>query len=246
MGNTFYLPFEPGLMENLQRLFGDGGSTMIARLSFLGEETALVLILGLLYWCLNKKFGIYVGTNLLIGVVLNPLIKNVAIRRRPYFDHEGVKCLRPVEKGADLYDISAQGYSFPSGHSMNGAIAYGSVANYMRKRAVTIIAVVITVLIGISRVLAGVHYPTDVLGGWAVGAIVIFAIPAIYEKFGEEKRGLVNLVIFAVSCVGIFYCRTADYYTGIGILGGFFLAIEFEKRYVNFEETRKPLIILSA
>ena len=241
MGNTFYFSFEPVLMENLQKFFGDGGSTFIAHFSFFGEEVALMLVLGFLYWCYDKKFAVYVGTNVILGVVLNPLIKNIALRRRPYFDNPGIKCLRPVKPEADIYDIAAQGYSFPSGHSMNTAIAYGSLARYTKNRVITIISVIITFLVGIARILAGVHYPTDVLIGWATGIAVIFAVPAIYNRFGEEKRSLANLVIFIICCAGMFYCHTEDYFTGMGLLGGFFLAMEFEKRFVNFEGTAVPI-----
>jgi membrane-associated phospholipid phosphatase len=47
------------------------------------------------------------------------MAKNIALRRRPYFDHESIHILRVVEPEADIYDIAAQGYSFPSGHSTN-------------------------------------------------------------------------------------------------------------------------------
>ncbi len=239
MGNTFYLSFEPGLMEWLQGVLGEGGCNFFSNFSFFGEEIALILILGFLYWGRDKKFGIYIGTNLLIGVVINPLIKNFFLRRRPYFDHPGISCYRPVSPDADLNNIAAQGYSFPSGHSMNGAITYGSLATYTKNKILVILAFVVPFLIGLSRVVVGVHYPTDVLVGWGVGAIIVFAVPALYAKFGEEKRGLLNLIIFLIMCLGIFYCRTEDYFSGLGTLGGFFAAIEFDKRFVNFEETDK-------
>ena len=242
MGNTFYLPFEPSLMEWLQTTLGDSAAVFLTKFSFFGEEAAMLLILGFFYWGYNKKLGIRIGSAIIIGVVLNPLIKNIALRRRPYFDHPGVKCLRPVEKGADIYDISAQGYSFPSGHSMNGVIAYGSLAYYLKKNIVTIAAVIIALLVGISRIVAGVHYPTDVFVGWLVGILVVFAIPALYDKFGEEKKHIVNLAIFLISCIGIIYCRTTDYFTGMGLLGGLFLSEWFEEKYVNFKETKNLLV----
>ncbi|WP_026526155.1 phosphatase PAP2 family protein [Butyrivibrio sp. VCD2006] len=241
MGNTFYFAFEPALMEWIQSIMGDTGAKIVSGFSAFGEETVLILIMGFLYWCYDKKFGIYIGTNMVVGLTLNPLIKNIFLRRRPYMDNPGIKCLRPVEPKADIYDISAQGYSFPSGHSMNSAIAYGTLARYKRQRIFTILAFVIPLLVGISRVSVGVHYPTDVLTGWACGVVVIFAVPYINEKFGEANRWKVNLVYFLISCVGVFYCRTDDYFAGLGIMAGFFVGIEIEKRFVNFEGTMQPV-----
>ncbi|SDB69412.1 phosphatase PAP2 family protein [Butyrivibrio sp. INlla16] len=244
MGNTFYFGFEPQLMEWLQNFFGETGAGFISHFSALGEESILLFVLGFLYWCYDKQFGIYIGTNAVLGGVLNPLIKNIALRLRPYMVHENIKCFRPVEKSGALDDISAQGYSFPSAHSMNSATVYGSLAGYLRKRLVIIIAIIITLLVGISRVVVGVHYPTDVMTGWAAGIVIVCIVPLVYEKVGEERRSLLNLIFFAVSSIGFFYCKTADYYTAMGVMAGFYLAIEFEKRLVNFEETRKPLEII--
>jgi len=69
----------------------------------------------------------------------------------------------------------AETYSFPSGHTFGSAIFYGllaailmSFANSGRKRAsIAIVAVLLVLLIGLSRVYLGYHYPSDVLGGWA-------------------------------------------------------------------------------
>ena len=244
MGNTFYFSFEPALMQWLQNLLGESNAKLISHLSALGEEAILVLVLGFLYWCFNKEYGIYVGTNAALGIVLNPMIKNVALRRRPYMVHGEVKCFRPVDSSGDIYDISLQGYSFPSGHSMNSVIIYGSIVRYAKKRLLTIIAFLIPILVGISRVVVGVHYPTDVLVGWAVGLMVVFLIPPLYDRFGRQKRWMLNLIIFVIAATGFFYCRTTDYFSGLGIMGGFFLGIEFEDRFVKFETTKRPLEIV--
>ncbi|WP_408069643.1 phosphatase PAP2 family protein [Butyrivibrio sp. JL13D10] len=244
MGNTFYFDFEPQLMGWLQNTFGETGSGFISHFSAFGEEAVFILVLGFLYWCYDKRFAIYIGTNVVVGGTLNPLIKNVALRLRPYMVHENIQCFRPLGKSEPLDDVSAQGYSFPSAHSMNAATVYGSIAGYMRKRIATIIAVILTILVGISRVVVGVHYPTDVLTGWVAGVAIVFIIPFIYEKAGEERRSLINFIFFLFSSIGFFYCKTDDYYTAMGVMAGFYLAIEFEKRFVNFEETRIPVEII--
>ena len=245
MGNTFYFDFEVQLMEFVQEALGEPAIKAISHLSAFGEELALILILGFLFWCYDKKIGIRVGTCIVVGIVLNPLIKNIFLRRRPYFDHEDIKCFRPVEKNADIHDIAAQGFSFPSGHSTNSAIVYGGIARNVRKKLLTILAFVLPFLVGMSRIVVGVHYPTDVLFGWLLGVAIIFLIPLLMEKAGEEKQWLIFLWIFIISCIGLLYCRTADYFTGLGIMGGFFVSVEFEKRFVNFDNTKKPLLCIA-
>ena len=175
-----------------------------------------------------------------MGITLNPMIKNIFVRRRPYFDHEGIKCFKPVEKGADIYDdISAQGYSFPSGHSTNGVTLYTSLGLYKKNRILMIIGIIAPLLIGISRFCVGVHYPTDVLCGWALGLIVVFLVPALQRAI--KNRWLFYGLLVLIALPGWFYCKSADYYTAFGILVGFIVAVEFEARFVKFENTRNVL-----
>ena len=176
---------------------------------------------------------------MLVGITLNPMIKNIFVRRRPYFDHEGIKCLKPVEKGADIYDISAQGYSFPSGHSTNGVTLYTSLGRYKKNKILMIIGIIVPLLVGISRFCVGVHYPTDVICGWALGLIVIFLVPALQRAI--KNRWVFYGVLLLIAVPGWFYCKSADYYTAFGILLGFIVAVEFENRFVKFENTRNVL-----
>ena len=67
MGNTFYFSWEPVLMAWLQNVLGDAGAAIATFATILGEETVMVAILGYIYWCYDKKFGTYVGTNLMVG-----------------------------------------------------------------------------------------------------------------------------------------------------------------------------------
>ena len=242
-GSTFFFDWEVTLMAWLQELIGSVGGTVAGLVTTLGEQLVYIAILGFLYWGVNKRFGVYVGENLMLALLLNPMIKNVFVRRRPYFDHASVKCLRPVEADADIYDIAAQGYSFPSGHSTNAVTAYGSLALYGKRRWLTVTGIVLPLLIGLSRVLLGVHYPTDVLVGWALGAAAI-GLMALLRRFVRQKW-LLYLIVLAVTLPGCFYCKSHDYYTALGMMIGFFAAHLFERRFVRFENTRSvPNILL--
>ena len=241
VGNSFWFDFEVAFMEWLQRVLGETGVKVVSQFSMFGEELILVLIIGFLFWCYDKKLGEAVATAIMFGLVLTPIIKNVFWRRRPYFDHENIKCYRPVDKNADIYDIAAQGFSFPSNHSTNSICAYTTIALKKKTVGFTVAAIIIPILVGLSRVSVGVHYPTDVLMGWLIGIVFSLLVNFLFNRIPDEKRWLMYLIIVVISCIGLLFCKTSDYFTALGLMIGIFGAFEFEKRFVRFEGTRKPL-----
>ncbi len=226
-------------MSRLQDYVGSIGVTIARIMSMLGEEVILILIFGLIYWCLDKKAAKKIGTSLVIAIIVNPLIKNIVLRRRPYFDHDTIDCLKPVNEKADPYDITFQGYSFPSAHTLNATVMYTSLWHTWRNTFFKIIAIVVPTLVALSRVALGNHYPTDVIVGALLGLAVAFLVPVIQKRFRNENH--FRIVILAISLLGLFYCHTDDYFTGLGIMMGFFVTIPFEERFVSFKETRQPV-----
>lgn len=132
----------------------------------LGGYAVLVLIVMItsIYLRLNHKtFALrFLLMTVIGGYALNRLLKTVIARSRP-------------DELMHLSYVASK--SFPSGHSMMSAIVYTTVGILLArgiqdrsvKRFVYAVPVGITVLVGISRVYLGVHYPTDVLAGWCCG-----------------------------------------------------------------------------
>ena len=239
VGQTFFFQWEVSLMEWLQSVLPASLISVISAFSMFGEELLIVLVLGFLYWCYDKEKAKQIGLNVLMVNVWNPMIKNVALRRRPYMDHEGIRILRVVDSSADPMNISAQGYSMPSGHSSNASSLYGSLAGAFRKKWLYIAACVVCVLVGFSRMVVGAHYPTDVMCGWLLGLITILLVSALNRCI--KSRPLFYAVLLLSGLPGFFYCRSTDFFSGYGMLVGFIAGMAVEERFVRFENTRSPL-----
>jgi undecaprenyl-diphosphatase len=210
--------------------------------SVFGEELPLILIVGFIYWSYDKKLGRMMGLSAIMGLTWNTMIKNVVLRRRPYFDHENIKILRVVEPNADIYDISAQGYSFPSAHSTNAVTVFGSLAANLRRRWMVIIATIIPILTGISRFVVGAHYPTDVMAGWLLGITSVTVVHILQTRVKSTIR--LYGILLVITLPGFFYCRTEDYFTSMGLMLGFMGGTLLDDRFVHFENTKKPLFMV--
>ena len=243
MGNVFYFDWEVDLIEWLQNAMGSAGEAISKVLSIIGGETvSLVLLLAVLF-CYSKKAGMRCGFTILAASMWFPMIKNIALRLRPYMVHEErVNVLLKAEADADAMDVIQQGYSFPSGHSAMAAACYVSIAREVRKRWMWFLAVIIPLLIGLSRFAVGVHYPTDVLAGWVVG-LLAFGFSVLLEKY-VKKEWLRYVILLAITLPGIFWCTSRDYFSALGLLIGMTAAVPFEKKYVDFQDTRNPFAMI--
>ena len=127
----------------------------------------------------NKKIGLSIFSNLIIITVLNQLLKRILQRPRP----------------TEFRIIEETGYSFPSGHSMVSMAFYGYliylIYKYVENRYVKWISIVLlSVLIcsiGVSRIYLGVHYTSDVLGGFLVSISYLILFISTVNKFFIEK-----------------------------------------------------------
>ncbi|WP_029008596.1 phosphatase PAP2 family protein [Azospirillum halopraeferens] len=119
------------------------------------------------------------------GMLVSTLLKMVFERARPDL----------VPHGAYVYTAS-----FPSGHSMMAAVTYLTLGALLArvepdpriKAYILTLAVAVTVLVGVSRVYLGVHWPTDVLAGWTVGAawaLTVWLVARWLQRRGDVEKG---------------------------------------------------------
>jgi membrane-associated phospholipid phosphatase len=131
--------------------------------SGLGSTIGYLVLLPLLWWGFSWKLGARLFVALVLSVYLNALLKDWVELERPFQ-------YAPVEN-----ITSPDEYSFPSGHAQNAAVVWGLLALHFRRKWFACLAAAVVLLIGFSRVYLGVHFPTDVLGGFVVGAVLAWA-----------------------------------------------------------------------
>ena len=240
------MEWEANLIEWLQKYVSNVQITegFAKFFDFFGAETGLLMVVLIVMFCWKKTAGQRLA---LIVVCVNmwlPMIKSVVLRLRPYMEHsDKVRALALSDEGAEAMDVAAQGYSFPSMHSASVPALYFALANEAKKKWLWSLAGIMTVVVGFSRVVAGMHYPTDVLAGWALGFAVI-GIFALLDRY-IKKEWAIHLILLISAIPGLFYVRTTDYFTALGCLIGAIAAIWFERKYVNYEDTRRfPAMLL--
>ena len=205
MGNAFWLPWEPGVITFLQNWVPPILEKFLELITFLGDEYAIILIIGFLYWGYKKDLGRKIGLYFIGSLMTTVTLGNIVMRRRPYFDHEEIRCLKPRSSKGDPYDMAIQGFSFPSGHASNSASTYGALGFIVKNKAFKVVLFLIPVLIGLSRVVLGNHYPTDILAGWAISALMVLIISCIKNQY------ITYLIIVVIGIVGCFFSKSASF-----------------------------------
>lgn len=157
-------------------LRNDSLTTIMKFITNLGSGLVLVLLSFTIFVIVkNKRKGISIIINLFLISFINLILKILIQRPRP--------------NGFNI--INETGYSFPSGHSMVSTAFYGlliylsykNIKNKILRRSICIILFFLIVLIGISRIYLGVHYASDVIGGFFLSIAYLIIFIEIVPKF---------------------------------------------------------------
>ncbi len=174
----------------------------------LGYEEFFVLLLPTIYWCVDQMVGLRVGIVLLWGNMFNTFFKFLFHNPRPYWISDQVQALS--------HETS---FGLPSGHAQIAASVWGWLAVEVKKRWFSIVALVIIFLIGVSRIYLGVHFLTDVLLGWLLGGLLVWAFSAWWKPVGAwlQKQSLTGkLLLAAASTVVMILLVLVAHWSGRG------------------------------
>ncbi len=180
-------------------------------LHYSGEIWFFFLALPLLYWCVDKRAGQRQAMLVVVGFWLASWLK-------ASFDAP-----RPFEVSADVVAmVHAPGGSMPSGHALLSAVFWGGLAQGSRRAWAVWGAAGLSVAVGLSRVVHGVHFPVDVAAGWGLGLGLLWACESSGPAWGPRLARLSLarrlLCMAGASALALVLCPGL---TGPGAHGGY-------------------------
>ena len=220
-------------------------------MTFLTELSSAIVIMAILYWSVSKELGTYLLMGWSGNRLANGVLKVTACAYRPW-----IRDSRILPYGNSMN--TATGYSFPSGHTMNGATVFGGVV--VRKdypRVLRIVLGIAVALVALSRIYLGVHTPQDVLVGAGVGILIMWLTLRLmrWVESNPEKDWIVACIGIGLGIAVAVYAAIKSYpedynaegklivdgakmandtFKGVGYSVAFLVGWILERRFVNF------------
>ncbi len=199
--------------------------TLFKVLSFMGEEEFYLLLMPLLYWVVDKRLATRFALLFLLSVYLNMVFKALVSEPRP-------------APGRVLVLANLSSGGLPSGHAQNGVVSAGFLAHESSWRWFRWTMGAFILGNGLSRLYLGVHFPHDVLVGWAIGGLLLllyFAIAPRFEVwFASQTR--VSQVVFGATVTlllaSLFLQQEA--FSAMATLFGLAVGVPVEREKVAF------------
>ncbi len=220
--------------------------------------TYLILIPIFIYWCVDKKKGLYTLTTYYVSSVIGSFIRLSMKVNRPWIKDPRVVPDSRVVKGA------LKGYSFPSYTTSTATALYGGIAvSAWEKVATRVCSVLCWILVGataFSRIYLGVSTIWEVLVGFAISLVILIAFYFLFNYLEQnpDKENFFLFIGIAASVIWYFNFKLMNYpsiytesgdvivngadmaaegFRGVGMLGAFCVSRLIEKKWIKFEAT---------
>jgi len=206
--------------------------TVVMRIiTAMGGSVLFLLVLPVLYWCVDEKKGMRLYLTLIISLWINMSLKFLFNQPRPFFEGYDPSVGFIYERMGGL----------PSGHAQNTLVVFFILASWIKKIRDYACAAVLCILISFSRIYLGVHFPTDIIAGWIIGGIILcgyFLLSAKIETL-LEKGGFRAGVIAsaALSFFMILYLPGKELLMPGGVVLGLGAGYCVNKKYIGFSSS---------
>lgn len=126
--------------------------------------------------------------SLIIGVVARTVFPAIAVGAANLTSHFAKRLLERPRPDSANHLVVETNFSLPSGHAV-GAAALATVSTILIRRWWTVVLWILTLLVGLSRLYVGVHWPSDLLAGWTLGiAVVLISVAITSRNFRRPQR----------------------------------------------------------
>ena len=178
--------------------------TVMAAITHLGEETVFMVAALFVFWCVSKRHGYYLLAVGFAGTVLNQFLKLLFRIPRPWVLDSDFTIVESAR-------AQATGYSFPSGHTQNAIGTFGGIARFTRRKWVRVAAIVVAVLVPLSRMYLGVHTPLDVGVAAVIAVALVFALYPLMEC-SDSRNGVMGAVLAVMLALAAGYLLFVSLY----------------------------------
>lgn len=219
---------------------------LFAALTELGGESAFLLVLITVFWCVDKNKGYCLMLVGFLGTAVNQTLKIAFCIPRPWLLDTALSIVEAARAGA-------AGFSFPSGHTQNAVGIYGSLALMSENRRWRAAFLALTLLVPFSRLYLGVHTPLDVGVSFLLAWGLAFGARQGYEELKRRPALLMRLwltMLIPAALFLLFALRTRAHAAGeltnfdaavknawtmLGLVLGGVVTVAVDRNYTRFE-----------
>jgi len=179
--------------------------TPMQAFSFLESEYFFLFLLLALSWCLEARLGLRVGIILLLSTSVNDTLKMAFHGPYPYWISTDV-----------IGYANETSFGLPSGHAQIAVGVWGMLTASLCKMWAWLIAILIILMIGISHIYLGVHFPHEVILGWLIGVILLWLVLQYWKLTAEwvNKLSLGQQIFGAFKHLSYFFSFPSSHIHG--------------------------------
>ncbi len=240
-----FMEWNLGCLRALAALRTPLGDAVFAALTELGGETVFMLVMMVIFWCVDKHRGYALMLVGFCGTLVNQALKITFCVPRPWV-------LDPDFEIVEAARAAATGFSFPSGHTQNAVGIYGSLA-YMTRGRQRIVCLALVLLVPFSRLYLGVHTPLDVGVSFVLAWGLVLLVRRIMEEAQHRPALLVRVwlvmalpaALFVIYALRVragamgeltnFNSGVKNAWTMLGLVLGAAATVAVDQNYTRFE-----------
>ncbi|QQE78890.1 glycerophosphodiester phosphodiesterase family protein [Alicyclobacillus sp. SO9] len=225
------------LLITLQHALSWIGVPVLRAISTLGGFGLFLIVIPLIYWTVNRSKAHHLTLTLLVSIWLNAFLKDMVAISRPVATSTLHVFVQPLTNG------------FPSAIAQNGTVFWGTLMAFIKSVWFRIFGLVVIISIGISRIAVGADYPTDVLGGFILGLMLLIGF-SFRRKHRDPEKGTIQkevqqkqpavgrkLLLFALISLLLMFLDTASTeYASLGLLFGWLASNTYALQHFPYRE----------